>query len=80
MAEFLIGFDVTGRVLLRIAGGCAAALLLVLAVLLVLTIASVLFDWITTSLGRRWEKLGRNPRGRLGQIILEAYRGGHGQV
>lgn len=74
MAEFLIGFEVTGRVLLRIAGGCAAALLLVLAVLLVLIIASVLFDWITTSLGRRWEQKKHKPRNRLERIILDAIR------
>ncbi|MCI7808114.1 hypothetical protein MR626_02315 [bacterium] len=74
MAEFLIGFEVTGRVLLRIAGVCAAALLLVLAVLLALIIASVLFDWITTSLGRRWEQKKHKPRNRLERIILDACR------
>ena len=74
MAEFLIGFEVTGRVLLRIAGGCVAALLLVLAVLLALIIASVLFDWITTSLGRRWEQKKHKPRNRLERIILDACR------
>lgn len=74
MDAFLTGFDATGRVLLRIAGGCAAALLLLLAVLLVLTIASVLFDWITTSMGRRWEQKKHKPRNRLERVILDAFR------
>lgn len=80
MDAFLTGFDATGRVLLVIVGGSVAVLLLLLAVLLVLGLAAVVFDWITNSLGRRWEKRGRKPRGRLGQIILEAYRIGHSQV
>lgn len=74
MTEFLVGFCATGRILLRIAGGCAAAVLLALAVLLVLITASVTFDWITDSLGRRWERKGHKPRNRLERIILEASR------
>lgn len=74
MAEFQVGFYATRHVLLRIAGGCAAALLLVLAVLLVLGLAAVVFDWITNGLGRRWERKGHKPRNRLERIILDAFR------
>lgn len=74
MAEFQTGFCATGRVLLRIVGGCAAVLLLALTVLLVLVLAAALFDWATTALGRRWERQGHGPRNRLEGIILDAYR------
>lgn len=74
MTDFQVGFYAAGRVILRIAGGCAAALLLVLAVLLVLGLAAVVFDRITNGLGRRWERRNHKPRNRLERIILDAFR------
>ena len=60
--------------MLLISGGCAAVLLLVLAVLLVLGLAAAVFDWITTNLGQRWERKKHTPRNRLERVILDAYR------
>lgn len=74
MADFLLGFELTGRVLLRIAGGCAAALLLALTVFIVLVLSAAAFDWITNSLARRWEQKGHNPRNKLERIIQESFR------
>lgn len=74
MAEFVIGFESTGRVLLRIAGGCCAVLLLALTVLLVLVTFAALFDRVTDSLAKRWEEKGHRPRNRLERIILESFR------
>lgn len=74
MADFQFGFEITGRVLLQIAGGCAAALLMALTVFLVLVLSAAAFDWITDCLARRWEQKGRTPRNRLERIILESFR------
>lgn len=74
MAEFLIGFEYTWRVLLRIAGGGAAVGLLVLAVLVVVVAAAVTFDLVTSRLAKRWEKKNHQPRNKLERIILESSR------
>lgn len=78
MADFVTGFRVTAHILLLFSGGCAAVILLALAVLLVLCIAAVLFDWVTTSLGRRWKRKRHSPRNRLERIILDSYQHGDG--
>lgn len=76
MADFILGFDATWRVLLRLAGGCAAVLLLALAALAALTIAAALFDWTTGRLAKRWRRNGYVPKGKLGRIILGEDGGG----
>lgn len=72
MTEFLFGFTATSQLLLRICGGAVAVLLLIVAILLILVTAARGFDLITTSLAERWRRKGRNPRNRLGKIILES--------
>ena len=76
MQNFILGFEVTGRFLLLIAGGAAAVLLFVVGLLLVGCIAGIVFDLVTDTLARRWEKTGRVPRNKLERIILENHRRG----
>lgn len=71
MTDFVIGFEATGRLLLRVVGGLSAVLLLLVAVLLTLCVAGLLFDMLTNALAQKWEKSGHVPRNKLERIILE---------
>lgn len=74
MMEFVLGFETTARLLLLIAGGAAAVILFAAAVLLVACAAGAVFDAVTASLAKRWQRSGRKPRNRLERIILDSRR------
>lgn len=74
MENFILGFDATASFLLLVAGGCAAVLLLVLSVLMAVCFAAVVFDWITSSIGRHWARKNHKPRNRLEHILQDGFR------
>lgn len=74
MTEFAMGFEATARVILLFFGGCVAVVLLAALMMLALILAATVFDWITNSLAKRWEKKGHVPRNKLERIILESFR------
>lgn len=69
--EFVSGFCLAGGFLAWLAGCLAAVLIAVVAVMLVVTAASWMFDRFTRWIARRLRKKKRKPRNRLEQIILE---------
>ena len=69
MEHFTAAFTTAVNILAYAAGVAAAILLAAVAVLISLGLLAWLFDIITTAIGRRWHKLGKQPRGRIGQII-----------
>lgn len=69
MEHFTAAFNSTTDILAYAAGVAAAILIAVIAVLISLGVLAWLFDVITTAIGRRWHKRGKQPRGRIGQII-----------
>lgn len=74
MAYFATGFQAVAQFLLTVSGGLAAVAVFLEAVLLVVCLAGLIFDRVTQAMAKRWEKKGHQPRGKLEQIILEAYR------
>lgn len=82
MAEFTIGFVTVWRIVLLVAGGVFAILVFLLAVLMAALILGYVFDVCTGAMAKRWVKTGRQPKNKLGRIILEnhkrlgTYRGG----
>lgn len=69
MENFAAAFNTTTTILAYAAGVVAAILIAAIAVLVCLGVFAWLFDIITTAMGRRWRKRGKQPRGRIGQII-----------
>ena len=69
MEHFTAAFSSTTDILAYAAGVAAAVLIAAIAVLISLGVLAWLFDIITTAIGRRWHKRGKQPRGRIGQII-----------
>lgn len=69
MEHFAAAFNATVNILAYAAGVAAAILIAAIAVLVFLGVLAWLFDIITTAMGRRWRKRGKQPRGRIGQII-----------
>lgn len=69
MEHFTAAFSATANILAYAAGVAAAILVPAIAVLVCLGVIAWLFDIITTAIGRRWHKRGKQPRGRIGQII-----------
>lgn len=69
MEHFASAFSATTDVLSYASGVAAAILIPAIAVLVCLGVLAWLFDIITTAIGRRWHKRGKQPRSRIGQII-----------
>lgn len=69
MEHFTAAFNATADILASAAGVAAAILILAIAVLVCLGVLAWLFDIITTAIGRRWHKRGKQPRGKIGKII-----------
>lgn len=74
MVYFTTGFQSIAQLLLLLAGGLSAALLFLAATALAVILAGSAFDLVTRAAAKRWERKGKQPRGRLGRIILEHYR------
>ena len=64
------GFMWTLRVILTILGGAAAVILLALTMIILAIVAGVIFNLVTELMARHWEKTGKRPRHKLGQIIM----------
>lgn len=69
MEHFAEAFSATTDILSYAAGVVAAVLIYVIAVLVFLGVLAWMFDAITTAIGRRWHKRGKQPRGKIGKII-----------
>ena len=69
MEHFAAAFTTTANILAYAAGVAAAVLIAAIAVLISLGVLAWLFDIITTAIGKRWHKRGKQPRGKIGQII-----------
>ena len=69
MEHFTAAFTATVNILAYSAGVAAAILIPAIAVLVCLGVLAWLFDIITTAIGRRWHKRGKQPRSKIGQII-----------
>ena len=69
MEHFAAAFNFTTDILAYAAGVAAAVLIAAIAVLISLGVLAWLFDIITTAIGKRWHKRGKQPRGKIGQII-----------
>lgn len=69
MEQFATAFSATADILAYLAGVAVAILIPALALLVVLGVLAWCFDRITTAIGRRWRKRGKQPRSRIGQII-----------
>ena len=69
MEHFAAAFSATTEILSYTAGVVAAILIPAIAVLVCLGVLAWLFDIITTAIGRRWHKRGKQPRGRIGKIF-----------
>lgn len=74
MAYFATGFRYVAHLLLVVSGGVAAVAVFLAVVMLVGCLAGLIFDRVTHAMARHWEKRGHQPRGKLEQVILEAYR------
>lgn len=69
MEHFAAAFSATVNILAYAAGVAAAVLIYAIAVLVSIGVLAWLFDIITTAIGQRWHKRGKQPRGRIGKII-----------
>lgn len=69
MEHFTAAFRATVDILAYAAGVVVVILIAAIAVLVFLGLLAWLFDIITTAMGRHWRKRGKQPRGRIGQII-----------
>ena len=69
MEQFVTAFSATAEILAYLSGVAVAILIPALALLVVLGVFAWFFDRITTAIGRRWHKRGKQPRSRIGQII-----------
>lgn len=69
MEHFTAAFNATVNILAYAAGVAAAILIAAIAVLISIGVLAWMFDIITTAIGRRWHKRGKQPRGRIGKII-----------
>ena len=69
MEYFASAFNTTTTILAYAAGVVAAIMIAAIAVLISLGVFAWLFDIITTAIGRRWHRRGKQPRGKIGKII-----------
>lgn len=70
LTDFISGFVAAAGVIAWVAG-CASAILLAMAALLVLAgLAGVVFDKATSILAEKWAQIGRKPRNDFERIIL----------
>ena len=69
MEHFAAAFRATVDILAYAAGVVVVILIAAIAVLVFLGFLAWLFDIITTAIGRRWHKRGKQPRGKIGKII-----------
>ena len=69
MEHFTAAFRATVDILAYAAGVVVVILIAAIAVLVFLGFLAWLFDIITTAIGRRWHKRGKQPRGKIGKII-----------
>ena len=69
MEQFATAFSATADILAYLAGVAVAILIPMLALVFVLSVFAWCFDRITTAIGRRLHKRGKQPRSRIGQII-----------
>lgn len=69
MEHFTAAFNATTDILSYAAGVAASVLIAAIAALVFLGVFAWLFDIVTMAIGRRWHKRGKQPRGRIGQII-----------
>lgn len=69
MDQFTAAFAATANVLAYVAGVVAAILIPAIAAIVFLGVLAWMFDVITTAIGRRWHKRGKQPRGKIGKII-----------
>ena len=69
MEHFTAAFRATVDILAYAAGVAAAILIAAIAVLISIGVLAWMFDVITTAIGRRWHKRGKQPRGKIGKII-----------
>lgn len=74
MVYFTMGFQSIAQLLLLLTGGLTALLLFLAAAALAVILTGWAFDFLTRATAKRWEHKGRQPRGKLGRIILEHYR------
>lgn len=74
MVYFTTGFQSIGRLLLLLTGGLSAVLAFIAAVALAAIFAGWTFDLVTQAAAKRWERKGKQPRGKLGRIIQDHYR------
>lgn len=71
LGEFINGFLCASRYLIWFSGFLAAVLLGLLVLVLVVAIASHVFDWYTSWIALRIRKKKRKPRNLLERIVLE---------
>ena len=69
MEHFTAAFSATADILAYAAGVVVVILIAAIAVLIFLGVLAWMFDVITTAIGRRWHKRGKQPRGKIGKII-----------
>ena len=69
MEHFTAAFSATADILAYAAGVAAAILITAIVVMSSMGVLDWLFHIITTAIGRRWHKRGKQPRGRIGKII-----------
>ena len=74
MVYFMTGFQSITQLLLLLTGGLSAVLLFLAVAALAMIFAGWAFDLVTQAAATRWERKGRQPRGKLGRIILDHYR------
>lgn len=75
MIEFFAsGFVWVLRVILTILGGATAVILFATALFILAFVAGVIFHLVTELMARRWEKTGKQPSHKLGQIIMRRRR------
>lgn len=70
-AHFVAGWTAAAEFMAMLGGGVCAVFLGVVAIVLLLSVAGVIFDAATNTLARRWEKKGRRPAGRWAEIIAK---------
>lgn len=66
---FVQAFTYTALILSGAVGVCAAVAVCGAAVLVVLAVLAVSFDRLTDWMAKRWQRKGKQPRGRVARII-----------
>lgn len=72
--EFAIGFMAVWRIALLVAGGVSAILVFLLAVAAAVFLLGGVFDISTSAMAKHWVKTGRQPKNKLGRVILENHK------